>query len=466
MGKPFIKLLHTINAGYFYDVNRNQLVDVSEESYQYLQDLLADKEVGTEPEEIAYLKQAGYLSDHHVEKIEHPETRNLPYILERKVQKITLQLTQQCNFRCKYCVYSATDANLNQRHHTNLYMSEEVALKAVDFLADHSIDSEAVNIGLYGGEPLLAFPLVKKIVAYAQKKFATKKLTFAMTSNASLLTEEIVKFLADNQIDLMISLDGPKEIQDKNRVFSDGKTGTFDIVRQNLIMVQEKFPDYFEKLSINMVVDPRNSFELVRSLENDPVLGKVRTNISMMETDSMEEAVQSEPDFTMEYEYMEFLADLAYLKRLDEKKLPGVMQMSYAGKQSLYKKLNKGISSIAQAAPGGPCLPGQKRPFVDVKGNIFPCERVSETSECMKIGTLNAGFDLEKCNALLNVAKLSVEKCRNCWAFTLCGQCARMANKNGILTYLSRIQNCRSILANVQDDLYTLLLVREMSRYI
>ena len=59
MGKPFIKLLHTINAGYFYDVNRNQIVDMSEESYQYLENLLADQAVGEEPEEITCLRKAG-----------------------------------------------------------------------------------------------------------------------------------------------------------------------------------------------------------------------------------------------------------------------------------------------------------------------------------------------------------------------------------------------------------------------
>ena len=86
-------------------------------------------------------------------------------------------------------------------------MSVETAIAAIKFFYDHSLNSDSVTIGFYGGEPLLEYELIKQCVAYAEEIFAGKKLSFNMTSNATLLTEESVLFLAAHDFNLTISLE-------------------------------------------------------------------------------------------------------------------------------------------------------------------------------------------------------------------------------------------------------------------
>ena len=74
--------------------------------------------------------------------------------------------------------------------------------------------------------------------------------------------------------------------------------------------------------------------------------------------------------------------------------------------------------------PSGPCIPGSHRLFMDVDGNFYPCEKVSESSKLMKIGNINTGFDLNNIKKLLNVGKLNENSCKHCWAIRFCGICA------------------------------------------
>jgi uncharacterized protein len=160
---PFIKLFRTPNAGYFLDVNKNKIILISDRSYQYLSSVLSniDNEICM-PEELIELKSQGYLaSESVVKEVRHVYSDSLALFLERKIGKVTLQLTQNCNFRCKYCIYTEKP-NSKQRSHSAKRMEWITAKKAIDFLWLHSPDSTRVNIGLYGGEPLLEFQLIKK----------------------------------------------------------------------------------------------------------------------------------------------------------------------------------------------------------------------------------------------------------------------------------------------------------------
>ena len=118
MKKPFIKLFSTPNNYYFFDVNKDEIVLISFTAYQYLYKVLNDLESNDLeiPQEILILQNNGYLEDKsRVQKIKHPYTEYLEEFLNRKLSKITLQLTQNCNLRCRYCVYSEThNVNVNE----------------------------------------------------------------------------------------------------------------------------------------------------------------------------------------------------------------------------------------------------------------------------------------------------------------------------------------------------------------
>lgn len=147
------------------------------------------------------------------------------------LRQLILQVTQNCNLRCKYCVYSGSYVN---RTHTKKRMSFEIAKQAVDFYFAHNTNKDAGVISFYGGEPLLEMELIKKIVVYSEKLYEGKELRFNMTSNATLLTDEIADFLYEHNFNLTISLDGPEEVHNQSRVFADSKTGTFQCIIKNL----------------------------------------------------------------------------------------------------------------------------------------------------------------------------------------------------------------------------------------
>ena len=170
-------------------------------------------------------------------------------------------------------------------------MTWETAKKAIDFLREHSVDSPEVNIGFYGGEPLLEFPLLKKAVEYSEQQFEGKKLTFNITTNGTLLNDEMIYFFQDHDVSLMISLDGPKEINDKNRVFANGK-GTFDTVAKQISRIREIAPQYGAKLQISMVMDPSNDFDCINEIcLNDSEFRTLSLQPAIVERDAGEDEV-------------------------------------------------------------------------------------------------------------------------------------------------------------------------------
>ena len=141
-------------------------------------------------------------------------------------------------------------------------MTWETAKQAIDFYFHHSIDSPTRNIGFYGGEPLLKFDLIRRIVEYAEAYSKGKQLSFNITTNGSLLSGNIVRYFSEHHIKTLISLDGIKKVQDKNRVFSSG-TGTFDVIATRLEEIRKDYPEYYHTISFNSVLTPGNDIDAV-----------------------------------------------------------------------------------------------------------------------------------------------------------------------------------------------------------
>lgn len=99
--------------------------------------------------------------------------------------------------------------------------------------------------------------------------------------------------------------------------------------------------------------------------------------------------------------------------------------------------------------PAGPCVPGRKKLFMNVDGNFYPCERIDETSPCSVIGNIDEGLSLEKCEKLLNIGKITEEKCKGCWAIAHCKFCFIQADSGGELCPKCRLEKCR----NLQDSI-------------
>lgn len=173
-------------------------------------------------------------------------------ILDNEIQNVTLEVTEKCNLRCKYCIYNESHPEYRAFGHKN--MDWEVAKKAVDFLKAHSQNSDERHIGFYGGEPLINYDLIKKTTDYANKLF--DKMIYSMTTNATLMNEEIADYIMRNKFNIIVSLDGYKELHNKNRLFVSGE-GSFENTIRGLKILLKSAEKYNNKESItlNMVIE-------------------------------------------------------------------------------------------------------------------------------------------------------------------------------------------------------------------
>ena len=466
MEKPFIKLFHSPNSGYFYDVGKNEIIRIPESVYLHLVEVMEGRSALGQSDDIPVLemiesfKEMGYLSAKRPKKIQHSATEMVPLLLERCIDKITLQLTQDCNFRCKYCVYSE-EKNQKQRSHTQRNMSLETAKRAILFYREHAIDSNMYNVGLYGGEPLLQWDLLKDIVLFSEQELAGKLLTFSLTTNASLLTEPMAAFLEEHDVGVLLSIDGIKPVNDANRVFRNG-AGTYDTVMKNVRMIREKHPLLFEKLRISSVIDPGTSIsgfgkypcELdVLPLSNYTVNIEDSTEHDIVIPDGLRRVMEKE-------------VFLAYLAEFGLNSLP-ISAYGFGQVESIHNSISafKSTNGIQDTmAPGGPCVPGKTRLFVTADGRLFPCERVNETdANC--IGDLKTGFNYEKAKRILNVGSITENNCKNCWALRHCSVCVKYIDYAQADAAKEKLKYCDSIKATAIRKIRALIMLSELDVY-
>ena len=465
--KPFIKLFRTPNSYYCFDVNQNEILELGIDSFQYLQQLLCDQvPTAGMPIEVKKLMDVGYFAtESNVKYVRHALTDYIDDYLDRRLLKLTLQVTQNCNFRCRYCVYSE-ELNKGQRTHSTKNMSWETAKKAIDFLWEHSIDTDYVNIGFYGGEPLLRMEIIQQVIDYSEKLFLGKELSFNITTNGALLNEKFIQYFKKHNVSLMISLDGNKEINDSNRVLQDG-TGTYDIVMKKIEMVRRIEPDYAKKMQISMVIDPQKDFDCFNSIyiqEKDFDHLFVAATVVDKEYDN-DETNMSET-YIWKSRYHRFLGLLSYIKRIDKNYVSPIVYLSVMADIKRCHDIDLYRRLMEIDAPGGPCIPGQLRLFCNVDKKLFPCERVSETSSVPCIGSLDKGFDMENVKKFLNVGRVTEEECKYCWSFRYCILCGKKADGgSGKMEPQLKLKHCSESRSSAEIIFREKLLLMEVPNY-
>ncbi len=458
--KPFVHLFETPKNQYIYDFNTNAILRVNDSIYNSLKNNNTENIL----EDLDVLKRSGFLKKDHWKKIEHPSSRFFETYLKGSLKSITLQVTQQCNLRCHYCPYSGSYYN---REHNNKKMSLEMSKEIVDFYIMHSYDIPELQFGFYGGEPLLEFELIKKIITYIEKRAFGKKVSYRMTTNATLLTEEIVDYLVDKKFILTISLDGPKEYHNRNRLNVNDK-GTFDVVMKNIEMIQQRHPEAVDFLAFNCVIDPKNDLKYLNDFfqENDILNNHlVMFNKIAREGIKDENAYIEDEAYQQRYSYEHF--KLLYSKTYKDKGI----EVSHIV-TSYYEQLKRdiwerGTSSLVENSshPGGPCLTGCHKLFVNIYGSFYPCERVSECSNDMKIGNISTGFDYDKARHLLNIAQLTEGQCIDCWAAKFCFLCAQHADTGSGISRDKKLQHCSGVRFEVEELLKDYCLICEKNGF-
>lgn len=217
-------------------------------------------------EELAVLKQEGYLVEHD------PFLEKPVFNLKPELKALCLHLAHDCQLRCVYC-FAGGGAFGGDRS----IMSLPVGRAAIDFLCANSGAKDHLEVDFFGGEPLLNTELLLDLVTYGEKKAAAvgKKMHFTLTTNTLGLNRELLQFLRRHQMGLVLSLDGREAVNDRMR----GK-GSYQRIVPRIIEVIRDFPELiyyvrgtFTRYNLDFCEDVKHFYELgMRSISIEPVV--------------------------------------------------------------------------------------------------------------------------------------------------------------------------------------------------
>ena len=215
-----VHVFHYHDHHYIYDTGSGALHECDENTARYLageQTQWTDEQMKAALEEIEGLKDAGLL---------YKEEVHTAPVKSHEVKALCIHICHDCNLRCKYCF-----ADEGAYHAAREMMSSETAKRAIDFLIANSGSRRVLEVDFFGGEPLMNLSVIKETVAYAKAEAAKrgKRFLFTTTTNGLLLNDDAIEFLNAEMENVVLSLDGRKEVHDAVRKTVSGK-GSFDAV--------------------------------------------------------------------------------------------------------------------------------------------------------------------------------------------------------------------------------------------
>ncbi len=345
------------------------------------------------------------------------------YVLRFGLLRLTLCITEDCNFRCKYCAYS--DFYEYTRNPSNKYMDFTIAKKAIDYYFSLLKEGKRYNplrkpaIGFYGGEPLLNFKLIKRIVNYIENKYNDCKIIYTVTTNGSLLDEEKANWLMGRGFIIDVSLDGPEEEHDRLRVYTNGN-GTFRDVMKNVGSIMEAG---YNDIGCLPVFDWKSDLFKREEFFNRHDVPRVQGAFPVDDVEGCSYYQQFTNEDRLAFiEQFERARDY-YFTNLDRqirrKKLSLFDDIiGQAPKNALFRSIS--IYRHHSIMPfTGACIPGRKI-YVNVNGNYYMCEKLNEG---FPIGNVNEGLSFEKILKLIYEYNNSMDRCPECEVARRCICC-------------------------------------------
>jgi uncharacterized protein len=346
---------------------------------------------------------------------------------EIPLQTLVLHVTDACNLGCAYCYHGqatpASGAGCGPAR--GRAMSAATARRAVDFLMAASGGLEKVVLVFFGGEPLLNFPLISETVAYARERAAEmgKAVSFAVTTNGTLLTPRTVAFLHGNDIGVTVSMDGLESVHDRFRQFPDGSPSYRAILPRvrTLLEAPRKKPVVAR---VTVAGEPEHVPETL-----DHLLGMGFSEAGFAPVTS------EDPAFQLDARGMGRL--LEQFNRLSARFVETALRGGFLGFTNLVDLLvvlNEGEVKTH------PCGAGLGLFSVSPDGRFYLCQRLTGEAECC-MGDLEGGLDHGRVAQFRAMAGVDQKaECRGCWVRALCaGGCYHEAlTREGRLTAPNR----------------------------
>ncbi len=357
-------------------------------------------------DQIAELKAAGEL---FAPDMFEPMAGALKAKTASVIKALCLHVAHTCNLNCSYCF-----ASQGKYHGERAIMSYEVGKRALDFLVENSGTRHNLEVDFFGGEPLMNFDVVKQLVAYARsiEKEKNKNFRFTLTTNGVLIDDDVIDFANKEMSNVVLSLDGRKEIHDRFRVDYAGNGSWEKIVPkfQRLVNARGRKGYYmrgtFTHANPDFLEDIRTMLDLgFTELSMEPVV-----------TAPNDPSALTEADRRIVMEQYEKLAELMLKRDAEGKPFTFYHYMiDLKGGPCIYKRISG-------------CGSGTEYMAVTPWGDLYPCHQFVG-DEKFRLGDIWHGVDNTTIqNEFASCNVYAREECRDCWARLYCsGGCAANA---------------------------------------
>ena len=389
----------------FESNEKNAIIAAMREKYSSRDDI-SNEDIDECYAQVAELKNSG--------KLFAPDTfERMAGTLKAKtsgvVKALCMHIAHTCNLNCAYCF-----ASQGKYHGDRAVMSFEVGKRALDFLVENSGSRRNLEVDFFGGEPLMNFDVVKQLVAYARsiEKEKGKNFRFTLTTNGMLIDDDVIEFANKECSNVVLSLDGRKEIHDRYRVDYAGKGSWDRIVPKFQKLVEARGgKDYYMRGTFTHA-NP----DFLKDIQTMLDLGFNELSMEPVVCASGDPSELTEDDKSVVMEQYEKLAELMIKRRREGKPFTFYHYMiDLTGGPCIYKRISG-------------CGSGTEYMAVTPWGDLYPCHQFVGDEKFL-LGNIWDGVkntavqdEFASCNVYAR------EECRSCWARLYCsGGCAANA---------------------------------------
>jgi uncharacterized protein len=347
---------------------------------------------------------------------------------------LVLNVTSKCNLACTYCYEYGEDKIVDPcAEDKPRFMDEETARRSVDFLFQKAGFNEVVHLTFFGGETLLNWKILQKAADYALEKAeqAGKRVAFNLTTNGTLLRDEVIEWMAEYDVTVTISMDGPEESQDKFRVFKNGM-GSYAMILPRVKALLARHRSRPIGARVTLTRQNLDVMKIFRHLTEE--VGFQEVGFAPVTTaDGRDYAIEGEGYDQMLGQFQELARE--FLEYASEDRPHG-----FSNVKETLEEIHKGVSKAY------PCGAGLGLMGVATDGEVALCHRFAGSGE-HSLGTVQGGIDQGKQQAFLEENHLAGKTdCHTCWARPLCsGGCYHEAHTRYGTTTRPNLHYCEWI---------------------
>jgi uncharacterized protein len=316
-------------------------------------------------------------------------------------KSLCMHLAHDCNMKCAYCF--ASEGNFGQKREL---MSYETACAAIDFISAASNGRTNIEIDFFGGEPLLNYDVLKRVVEYAGKNESVtgKKYHFTLTTNGLLLNDDVIDYVNARMDNLVLSIDGRKQVNDAMRKCLDG-SGTYDQITEKFMAVTKKREKSWYVRGTYTVKNKDFSNDVLhladlgfKHLSIEPVVSPMDPSLGFEKDDA--------DDLFSEYEKLVY----------------AIYERRFTGNPVDFFHFNIDLDSgpcLARRIKG--CGAGYEYTAVTPDGGLYPCHQFAGI-ESFRLGDVFNGVNGRGIDSAFKKTNIYTKnECRNCWAKYFCG---------------------------------------------